>query len=556
MEMDQLMAAQANLELDLAQLSNMISSLPPPPPPPSAPENNSDGLLPVEEEEEEEAETSTSWNGNEEQINQLQAHIIQRVPSPPVNKQMGAASAGVSDELAAAFEPIFTSWLGRLCSDLDMKDSKGEPIHQTLMARKMQRLEESADFRPFKFRIQAFTNAFFEELVRCGFSEKDLPMKKVRQYLWSQTCISRFNEEGKKAKSKGNHVWHIEAQKIVNGQWNFLHFQRKIVGTPSNIGYIGKKWIWQPKVWDPQCSAHNIRAHFSTKGNGMPTWLSWKDNVLSGIPTFEDLGQQYEFLVVATTNHNSRRYTLKYPVKLEVRSADELDLVNSGPSTSTTTTASGGTFEQQQQVPSGNAFEQSTGSFEANTGVFEQVPRGAFEPPPPGTFEQPQPGGFEQSNSAFEQSSTTFESTSTTFEPAPTTFETTPTAFETTPTTFKQPPPPVTFEQVTTGVAQFDQTPTSTTTTATTTSSTTTTTDQMLHASPSSLYNNFNSSSSHEVRLATVRDDLLKGDPDTYVSAGRIVREAIVSEDPLERQFAAEVLKQAGSTGFGQEGLG
>lgn len=60
-----------------------------------------------------------------------------------------------------------------------MKDSKGEPIHQTLMARKMQRLEESADFRPFKFRIQAFTNSFFEELVRHGFHEKDLPMKKV-----------------------------------------------------------------------------------------------------------------------------------------------------------------------------------------------------------------------------------------------------------------------------------------------------------------------------------------------------------------------------------------
>jgi hypothetical protein len=40
-----------------------------------------------------------------------------RVPSPPVNRQMGAASAGVSHELAAQFEPIFTNWLGRLCSD-------------------------------------------------------------------------------------------------------------------------------------------------------------------------------------------------------------------------------------------------------------------------------------------------------------------------------------------------------------------------------------------------------------------------------------------------------
>jgi hypothetical protein len=47
---------------------------------------------------------------------------------------------------------------------VDATDSKGEPIHQTLMAKKMQRLDESPDFRPFKFRIQAFTLAFLEEV--------------------------------------------------------------------------------------------------------------------------------------------------------------------------------------------------------------------------------------------------------------------------------------------------------------------------------------------------------------------------------------------------------
>jgi hypothetical protein len=33
------------------------------------------------------------------------------------------------------------------------------------MAKKMQRLDESPDFRPFKFRIQAFTSAFLEEVI-------------------------------------------------------------------------------------------------------------------------------------------------------------------------------------------------------------------------------------------------------------------------------------------------------------------------------------------------------------------------------------------------------
>jgi hypothetical protein len=32
------------------------------------------------------------------------------------------------------------------------------------MAKKMQRLDESPDFRPFKFRILAFTNAFMDEV--------------------------------------------------------------------------------------------------------------------------------------------------------------------------------------------------------------------------------------------------------------------------------------------------------------------------------------------------------------------------------------------------------
>ena len=56
------------------------------------------------------------------------------------------------------------SVLNRSSHVVDATDSKGEPIHQTLMAKKMQRLDESPDFRPFKFRIQAFTLAFLEEV--------------------------------------------------------------------------------------------------------------------------------------------------------------------------------------------------------------------------------------------------------------------------------------------------------------------------------------------------------------------------------------------------------
>lgn len=62
--------------------------------------------------------------------------------------------------------PLSPPPLSHLPSPVDATDAKGEAIHQTLMAKKMQRLDESPDYRPFKFRIQAFTNAFLEEVGR------------------------------------------------------------------------------------------------------------------------------------------------------------------------------------------------------------------------------------------------------------------------------------------------------------------------------------------------------------------------------------------------------
>ena len=62
-------------------------------------------------------------------------------------------------------------------SQVDATDAKGEPIHQTLMAKKMAKMDESLDFRPFKFRIAAFTNGFLEE---------------VREYNSLSISVSRF----------------------------------------------------------------------------------------------------------------------------------------------------------------------------------------------------------------------------------------------------------------------------------------------------------------------------------------------------------------------------
>ncbi|KAG6331577.1 hypothetical protein ID866_7509, partial [Astraeus odoratus] len=131
--------------------------------------------------------------------------LTTRPSTENVPTNVSAASHGneVPQEYRAEVDRIFFEFLNSICSNLDATDAKGEPIHQTLMAKKMQRLDESPDFRPFKFRIQAFTNAFLEELAKQGYPEEKIPMKKIRNYLWNQPYISRFNEEGKKTKSKG-----------------------------------------------------------------------------------------------------------------------------------------------------------------------------------------------------------------------------------------------------------------------------------------------------------------------------------------------------------------
>lgn len=60
--------------------------------------------------------------------------------------------------------------------------------------------------------------------------------KKIKAYLWKQDLISRFNADGKKAKSKGNHIWNVDAKKLPQGhepRWIFRPFKRRIMGTPN-----------------------------------------------------------------------------------------------------------------------------------------------------------------------------------------------------------------------------------------------------------------------------------------------------------------------------------
>jgi len=106
----------------------------------------------------------------------------------------------------------------------------------------------------------------------------------IRNYLWNSPYISRFNEDGKKAKSKGNHIWNIEAKKTGDGGWIFRPFQRRLAGVPPGVAYVGLRWTWTPRIWDPQASRNNL--HVTYTSPSLPHWLSWhEDQYLMGIPT-------------------------------------------------------------------------------------------------------------------------------------------------------------------------------------------------------------------------------------------------------------------------------
>ncbi|OCF78073.1 hypothetical protein I204_00008 [Kwoniella mangroviensis CBS 8886] len=191
----------------------------------------------------------------------------------------------ISEDIRRQMDQIFEEFLNRVCSDLEICDNKGEKLHQVLMPKKMQRLDESTDYRPFKFRIQAFTNAFTEELQCRGISEETMSVKKIKTYLWKQDLISRFNPDGKKAKSKGNHIWNVDAKKLPGGGWVFRPFKRRIIGQPNSFALVNQKYEWEPRIWDPQAASDTIKPSFHSPPGGLPSWLHWEDSTkLVGLP--------------------------------------------------------------------------------------------------------------------------------------------------------------------------------------------------------------------------------------------------------------------------------
>ena len=123
--------------------------------------------------------------------------------------------------------------------------------------------------------------------------------------------------------SRGNHIWTVEAKKIPGRKWIFREFVRCIKGSAPAVAFIGLNWQWAPRVWDPQRSSDSIDASFMSPA--LPEWLSWENNVLSGLVPESAYGQNYEIEAVATFQMGDKVQQLKATTRFFVASPDETE---------------------------------------------------------------------------------------------------------------------------------------------------------------------------------------------------------------------------------------
>ncbi|KAJ2085636.1 hypothetical protein IW138_006205 [Coemansia sp. RSA 986] len=198
--------------------------------------------------------------------------VLEPSPASPTEQTLDT-------DLIARLDELFMKYLEAICSNTITVDSEGESIHQTQMAKKLEKLEQCTEYRTFRFRIQAFSNGYREFMEReAGMTEQMVSKQQLRAYLHQQRYISRYNEDGKKAKSKGHHVWNVEAKKISRNTWWFKEFLRRIASPPAKA-VIGVPYEWTPTIWDPQIKSPKV--YFSSEW--LPSWLRWENNSLRGL---------------------------------------------------------------------------------------------------------------------------------------------------------------------------------------------------------------------------------------------------------------------------------
>ncbi|KAG8823560.1 hypothetical protein FRC19_003579 [Serendipita sp. 401] len=259
--------------------------------------------------------------------------------SPPVGEELDPHTKTIVDD-------YLLRYLNYLCINYEAVDRSGRRIHQQYTVRRIERDEELYGWRPLKFRIEAFVNAFIDILIKEGMSY-DMTTH-VPHYLSRSNIFSRFNESGNRMKSQGQNIWRVRARYRNTGDfadyhstavldqsaqgysifpimatppyvhydpgrmlsigpllWEFLPYERSIVGQPP-MAVAGKPWLWNLRLHDHWASRKAVHwkliaapelpltAHAPDMGTGghfgsppgLPSvsWLTVRNSQLIGTP--------------------------------------------------------------------------------------------------------------------------------------------------------------------------------------------------------------------------------------------------------------------------------
>ncbi|KAG8855186.1 hypothetical protein FRC20_000835 [Serendipita sp. 405] len=265
--------------------------------------------------------------------------VDQQDPSPPVGEELDPHTKTIVDD-------YLLRYLNYLCMNYEAVDRSGRRIHQQYTVRRIERDEELYGWRPLKFRIEAFVNAFIDILIKEGMSY-DMTTH-VPHYLSRSNIFSRFNESGNRMKSQGQNIWRVRARYRTTGEfadyhstavldqsaqgysifpimatppyvhydpgrmlsigpllWEFLPYERSIVGQPP-MAVAGKPWLWNLRLHDHWASRKAVHwkliaapelpltAHAPDMGTGghfgsppgLPSvsWLTVRNSQLIGTP--------------------------------------------------------------------------------------------------------------------------------------------------------------------------------------------------------------------------------------------------------------------------------
>ena len=120
-------------------------------------------------------------------------------------------------------------------------------------------------FQNFKFRINAFKNAFFEEAKRIGTMQNlFLPLltpRSIKEYVDSTPYIAKF-VKNHKIKSKGYECYQVDGQ-LFPDRWVFRVFRADFSETTPPTAYCGELYLWEPIISDPKL----CNLSFSTPSN-------------------------------------------------------------------------------------------------------------------------------------------------------------------------------------------------------------------------------------------------------------------------------------------------